>query len=384
MGDAIDLRSENGEGSVLSESSQKTETEKLDYAAWSNEVEELLSEWAEKAGCFRWLHTRSEKKYRRRYYMFSIPVIILSTLTGTANFGMDSYVPESGQATATAVVGGLNIFAGILSTLQNFLKVAENMEANRAAGVAWSKLGRNISIELALDPKRRTKATDFLKLSRAEYDRLIEQSPIVDDDIVAQFQAKFKGYEYKPRGENSIAVPSICNGLEKCDVFKQEGNEVLEVPDVPVGKGDDDDDDDPELGKTKIVSTRPDIVSVDPITPMGEIIKETMEGSIKGLAVDIVPDVKGLVGDLVPEDLKDKLDGVKDKLDGVKALADIAEDLVPEDIKDKIDDAKAIADVADSLSESFLGGIVDRVAGDEGEGEAEAEPEPAPEPEAKP
>ena len=40
--------------------------------------------------------------------MFSIPVIILSTLTGTANFGMDSYVPESGQATATAIVGGLN------------------------------------------------------------------------------------------------------------------------------------------------------------------------------------------------------------------------------------------------------------------------------------
>ncbi len=374
MGDAIDLRSENGEGSILSD----IELEKLDYAAWSNEVEELLSEWAEKAGCFRWLHTRSEKKYRRRYYMYSIPVIILSTLTGTANFGMDSYVPESGQATATAVVGGLNIFAGILSTLQNFLKVAENMEANRAAGVAWSKLGRNISIELALDPKRRTKATDFLKLSRAEYDRLIEQSPIIDDDIVDLFKAEFKGYEYKPRGENSIAVPSICNGLEKCDVFKQEGNEVLEVPNVPVSKGDDDDDD-PELGKTKIVSTRPDIVSVDPINPMGEIIKETMEGSIKGLAVDIVPDVKGLVGDLVPDELKDKLDGVKDKLDDVKALADIAEDLVPDDIKDKIDDVKAIADVADGLSESFLGGIVDRVAG---EGEAEAEP--APEPEAKP
>ena len=60
-------------------------------SVWTEECEKLLSEWSEKSSCFRWLHARCELKYRRRYYLFSIPVIILSTLTGTANFGMDSY-----------------------------------------------------------------------------------------------------------------------------------------------------------------------------------------------------------------------------------------------------------------------------------------------------
>ena len=46
---------------------------------WSDETEHLLSEWSEKASCFRWLHARCEKKYRTRYYLFSVPVIILST-----------------------------------------------------------------------------------------------------------------------------------------------------------------------------------------------------------------------------------------------------------------------------------------------------------------
>jgi hypothetical protein len=181
-------------------------------AVWSSECEKLLSEWSEKASCFRWLHSRCEIKYRRRYYLFSIPVIVLSTLTGTANFGMESYVPEDQQAAATAIVGGLNLFAGILSTLQNFLKVAENMESHRQAGVAWSKLGRNISIELALDPSRRAIASDFLKISRAEYDRLIEQSPCITDDIISTFKSRFKDYE--------VSKPSICNGLDKCDIFK--------------------------------------------------------------------------------------------------------------------------------------------------------------------
>ena len=179
---------------------------------WTDECEELLAEWSEKASCYRWLHGRCEKSYRTWYYCFSIPVIILSTLTGAANVGMDSFVPEEGKSLASAIVGGVNIFAGIISTLQNFLKVAELMEAHRIAGVSWGKLQRNISIELALDPSRRVLQSDFLSISRSEYDRLIEAGPIIDDGIIKQFNSKFKNYE--------VCKPSICNGLDKCTVYK--------------------------------------------------------------------------------------------------------------------------------------------------------------------
>jgi len=198
-----------------------------DSICWSDEVELLLKEWAEKASCWRWLYGRSEKKYRYKYYCFSIPVIILSTLTGTANFGMDSYVPENSKQLATAIVGGLNLFAGVLSTLQNFLKVAENMESSRSCCVAWSKLQRSIQIELSLDPNRRQNCHDFLKICRAEYDRLTELSPIVDDDIIDTFKSKFKEYD--------VAKPSICNGLDTIKIYKKEIGE-LEYIDGPVPK----------------------------------------------------------------------------------------------------------------------------------------------------
>ena len=186
--------------------------EDIQLECWSSEVELLLKSWSEKATCFRWLHDRCEKKYRRRYYSFSIPVIILSTLTGAANVGLSSYIPEEDQSTAQAIVGGINIFAGILSTLQNFLKVAEQMESHRAASVAWSKLGRAICIELALNPSRRSNCHDFLSISRAEYDRLIEQSPCITDDIISVFKSKFKSYK--------VAKPSITNGLDTCHIYK--------------------------------------------------------------------------------------------------------------------------------------------------------------------
>ena len=62
-----------------------------------------------------------------------------------------------------ACVGGVNIFAGILSTL-NFLRYAELMEGRRVCEVSWSKFSRNV--ELALEPGMRKPAFDFLTVSR--------------------------------------------------------------------------------------------------------------------------------------------------------------------------------------------------------------------------
>jgi len=189
------------------------------HSKWTKEQEELLAEWSEKASCYRWLHGRAEKKFRCRNYTFTIPVIIMSTLTGTANFGMDTFVPEEHKKLAMASVGSVNIIAGIISTLQNFLRYAELTESHRSVGVSWSKLGRDIAVELALDPPRRKPAGDFLNVCRAEYDRLIEQSPLIDDSILKQFHDTFH--------DTDINKPEMCNGLDKCDIYKPSKEEKV-------------------------------------------------------------------------------------------------------------------------------------------------------------
>jgi len=182
---------------------------------WSDEIEEMLSEWGEIAMCYAWLHNYSERKYKKKYHHMSIPIIVLSTLTGTANFA-DSYVPTGFKQGFSAIVGGFNILCGILGTLMSFLKYAEIYEASRIASVAWSKFGRNIQIELALKDDKRKNCRDFLKVSRAEYDRLLESSPNVDQDIITIFNKKFED-KYK-----HISKPIICNGLKEVKIYKDE------------------------------------------------------------------------------------------------------------------------------------------------------------------
>ena len=60
--------------------------------------------------------------------------------------------------------------------------------------------------------ERRAAASDFLAASRSEYDRLTEQSPMITDDVIAQFKVRFADY--------GVSKPSICNGLDKCEVYR--------------------------------------------------------------------------------------------------------------------------------------------------------------------
>ncbi len=192
---------------------------------WSDEIEELLSEWAEIGLCYSWLHSYSERKYKKKYHNISIPIIVISTLTGTANFGMDSFISDDQRPMASALVGGINIFAGILGTLLSFLKYAEQYENHRISCVSWSKFARNIQIELALKDSKRKNCRDFLKVSRAEYDRLLESSPNIDRDIINTFNKKFNA-DYP-----NVRKPIICNGLKEVIVYKSDDEEDVSKKD---------------------------------------------------------------------------------------------------------------------------------------------------------
>ena len=184
-----------------------------DIEEWSPEIESLLAEWAEVSLCYQYLHNYSTRKYKRKYHHYQIPIIVLSTLTGTANFAADSYVPEGYKQGFSALVGTLNIAAGIMGTLLAFLKYAEIYEGHRISALAWSKLSRTIEIELALHDKKRKPCKEFLKVMRSEYDNLLESSPNIDLDIIQMFNKKFKD------SYPNVRKPVICNGLREIKPF---------------------------------------------------------------------------------------------------------------------------------------------------------------------
>ena len=192
-------------------------TTDLVHLEWTTDHEDILIEWADKAMCYNWLHTRAHAMYSKLNYSYPIPVIIISTLTGTANFAQ-ARVPLAYQGYFGMIVGFFNILAGIITTIQQFLKITQLNEAHRVSGIAWDKFYRNIKIEIARHPDERMDVNQLIKMSKEEFDRLVETCPDIPDQIINEFKIVFKGnFEY---GE--IIKPELCGQLVSTERYRNQ------------------------------------------------------------------------------------------------------------------------------------------------------------------
>lgn len=184
---------------------------------WTEEHENILIDWADKAMCYRWLHSKSNQKFSKQNAWYTIPVIIMSTLTGTANFAQDRF-PDDYKDYVPMMIGAVNIFAGILTTVQQFLKISELNEAHRVASISWDKFYRNIKVELAKHPRERTTASHMLKMAKEEFDRLMETSPVISDNVIELFKNTFDDIKepdsIRAKSFGELKKPEICDSLE--------------------------------------------------------------------------------------------------------------------------------------------------------------------------
>jgi len=199
------------------------------FVEWTPHHEKILIEWTDKAICYKWLHEKSQQEFAKKSRWFTIPVIIMSTITGTANFAQDK-IPPDYLNMATMLIGAVNLFAGIITTIQQFLKINELNESHRVSAISWGKFQRNLHVELSKAPSERTQAIHLIKVAKEEYDRLIETSNPIPNHIITLFKTTFSDGDMDSQNLsnkqilfNELSKPEICDSLEsvKRSLYKE-------------------------------------------------------------------------------------------------------------------------------------------------------------------
>jgi len=178
---------------------------------WKSEEETILKQWADKAQCYQWMHSKCRNVYQTKNAWFTIPVIIISTVTGTANFAQDRF-PEKYKEYMVMTIGTLSIIAGIITTIYQFLKISELNEGHRAATISWGKFYNTLKTTVARHPLDRAPPSELIKFYQDEYERMIEISPDILPNVLKNFNNVFiKNTE--------LVKPEICSKLDTTQIF---------------------------------------------------------------------------------------------------------------------------------------------------------------------
>lgn len=180
---------------------------------WSAQLEDILAKEGERCAGLAWLHTKAEIETSTYNTYVQVPVIILSTLAGTASVGSATLF---GSSNASGIAIGLvSIGVGILNTLGGFFAFAKRSESHRIAHLNYSKLASKIAIELSLPRQERMKAEILLTYLRETMERLAETTPNCPVNVIQQFNDKYKN-------EKQIALPVEVNGIHKIQIYREE------------------------------------------------------------------------------------------------------------------------------------------------------------------
>lgn len=188
-----------------------SETSSVIANSWNTSHERLLASIGDRANGMRWMHNQSHMYYEKLNFWLTIPNVAVTALAGSASIGITTLFSGSNQTIVSLIIGLMTLSSGVLTTINQYMKTSQLAEAHRIACIAYGKLHRIISGELALRRDQRINAQSFLEVIREEQNRLEESSPSIQTHIIMEFNKKIKD---KPELER----PEISGDLDHISV----------------------------------------------------------------------------------------------------------------------------------------------------------------------
>ena len=157
----------------------------LQSTEWTDSLENVIKMWGEKAAGNRELHLNSVRHWKKISSYLSIPLIFLTTITSVSTFNAINY---EDYAYWMYAAGTVNLIAAFLTSLNKYLKPEEKIQSHYQSAKAFGCFYRKIVLELSLSRSNRESTSILTKWAKNEYDKLIQDSPIVSNKIINNYK----------------------------------------------------------------------------------------------------------------------------------------------------------------------------------------------------
>ena len=178
---------------------------------WNPRLELYFKEVGEKANCLSWCHKRAEELYSPKTIFIDLPCIIIGSVNGFISVGAKQIFP--GDEMSSLYIGVVALFVSLLNTISSYFSWGRRAESHKMSALNYAKLYRFLSVEMSLPRQERMMATDLLKYTKSEYDRLSEISPLLPPSVVDTFKSRFNKV-------TDVSFPEETNGLHAVAIYQ--------------------------------------------------------------------------------------------------------------------------------------------------------------------
>ena len=163
------------------------------HPPWTPKMDELLQDWRSRVYAAQSAYYEMAERLHRQNYLLGIPVIIVSSVVGTAVFA-----DWGKEGLFKWMVGSVSIVAAILASLQTFLKFGESATLHGAAADWFAAIRRDIDEVLALPSELRGHPKHTLDSIRQEINKAGQKSPELSERLWRQTARRFGVVEPPP------------------------------------------------------------------------------------------------------------------------------------------------------------------------------------------
>ena len=207
---------------------------RVNAESWSNNMEQLISDWGEKAAGLRFMHGHSGGAWKKFSNNLAIGSIIVTSLASTVSLIATSVEDPETKNGILFGVGGIGLISALLQSFKKFYNAEEKAADHASVSKQFGSFYRYITLQMNMSREDRDPSDVLCAYALKEYERLQQESPPLSGDSIKSFKAKFlNGEQAVPDVAEDKFVIHITRPNEEVNVVKESNRFTLSAPASP-------------------------------------------------------------------------------------------------------------------------------------------------------
>tara|TARA_A100001011_G_scaffold400201_1_gene513148 strand:- start:6 stop:713 length:708 start_codon:yes stop_codon:yes gene_type:complete len=211
----------SGEAEALAAARLGDLRKKVNADSWSDNMENLMKQWGEKAAGLRFMHAHSGGQWKGFANKLAITGIVVTGVASTLSLIATSVDDQATKDGILFGVGGIGLVSTLVQSFKKFYNAEEKAADHGSVSKQFGSFYRYMTLQLGMSREDRDPADVLTTWALKEYERLQQEAPNLGGGSVALFKKTFTN-------ENQ-AIPDVAEDEFVIKVYKPMDTPVVNI-----------------------------------------------------------------------------------------------------------------------------------------------------------